>query len=225
MKTVILSSGHSNTDPGAVYGGLKEADLNKKIVKTATDLLRGLGVGILNVPDGLNLQGTIGWINANAPKANLAVEVHVNAGGGTGVEGWYYHNSGTSKKVMDTILSSIVAQTGMSSRGSKDEYLNHWGRVGFVHDTKPLACLVECGFIDSKIDRKWLQTDNGLYSIGLGLAKGIAQYLVISWKENNTPIDPKAKAIADFKAALADSSFNCQSLRTLGKTLVTILSL
>ena len=225
MKTIILSAGHSKTDKPVVVDGLRESDLNIKIVAVATDLLRGWGVGVLNVPDELSLVKTIAWINKNSPKADLAVEVHINAGGGTGLEGWYYHNSSLSRKVSDIILSSIVGVTGMSSRGSYDEYKNHLGKLGFVHDTKPLAVLIECGYIDSKVDRKWLTNDKGLYSISLGLARGIAQYLGLKVDVEKPSIDPKAKAILDFKAALADKNFDCQTLKTLGKALLTILKL
>lgn len=225
MKTIILSAGHSNTDPGAVYQGLKEADLTKKIVKIASDLLRGQGIGVLNVPDELDLLGTIKWINKNGPKSDLAVEVHINAGGGTGLEGWFYHASAVSKRVTDEILEAMAVATGMKIRGSFDEYQNHWGRLGFVHDTIPLACLVECGFIDSAIDRKILDNDNGLYKISLGLAKGISQFVDQIWDEPEIVIDPKAKAIADFKTILADSNSDCQRVRELGKALITILQL
>lgn len=225
MKTVILSAGHSITESGAVFEGLKEADLNMKIVKSATDLLRGQGIGVLNVPDNLDLIQTISWINYNAPNADVAVEVHVNAGGGTGVEGWYYAKSSVSKKLSDTILNSIVEVTGMYNRGSKDELTNRWGRLGFVHDTKPLACLVECGFIDSEQDRVWLNNDNGLYNIGLGIAKGIAKYLGVAWKDNEPEIDPKVEAITNVKSLLADNQSDCQKLRQAVRTLVDILKL
>lgn len=225
MKIVIISAGHSNTDPGAVYEGLKEADLNKQIVRVASDILRGQGIGILNPPDDLDLVGTINWVNRNGPAASFAVEVHINAGGGTGVEGWYYTKSSVSKKLSDTLLAGIVASTGMANRGSKDETTSKYGRLGFVHDTKPLACLIECGFIDSKKDRELLNTMTGLYKIGFGLAMGVIKYLGLTYVEPVPVKDTTSEAVSTVRQRLANVQSECQKLRDSLDDLLTILKL
>jgi N-acetylmuramoyl-L-alanine amidase len=225
MKIVVLSAGHSNTDPGAVYEGLKEADLNKQIVRVASDILRGQGIGVLNPPDDLDLVGTINWINRNGSNSNIAVEVHINAGGGTGVEGWYYNKSSVSKRLSDTILAGIVASTGMANRGSKDESTNKWGRLGFVHDTAPLACLIECGFIDSKQDRELLNSMTGLYKIGFGLAQGIIKYLGLTYVAPTPEKDTTAEAVSTVRQRLANVQSECQRLKDSLDELLTILKL
>lgn len=225
MKVVILSAGHSNTDPGAVSGGLREAIITKSIVQMASDLLRYQSIGVLNVPDDLNLYGTIQWINKNCPTANLAVEVHVNAGGGKGLEGWFYHNSDTSKKVTETILTSMVGETGMVNRGAKDEAYANYGRLGFVHDTKPLATLIECGFIDNADDREFLNSVNGLYRLALGLAKGVTKHLGMAWKEPELQKDPVAQAILSLKGILAEDPCDCSQLKKSINQLLLLLKL
>lgn len=183
-KTIVLSAGHDLSDPGAINdSGVKENSLTMKLVEAAKPLLEANGVSVIKVPDTLSLIDTISYINKLSPEPDLAIELHVNAGGGNGVEGWFYQSSEESKKLSDTILASLVKETGMKNRGSKDETTNKWGRLGFVHDTNPLAVLIECGFIDGVDDIKLLTTDEGRLKIARGLAKGILNYFSMSYKE------------------------------------------
>ena len=142
-KKVVLSAGHSFSDSGAYNPNLelKESFLTIEIVKLCVPVLRSQGITVAIIPDDISLIDTIAKINKDYASYDLAVEAHINSGGGTGVEGWYYQNDAVSKKLSDDILNGIVAETGMKSRGSKDESTNRHGRLGFVHDTKPLACL------------------------------------------------------------------------------------
>ncbi len=188
MKVVALSAGHQpGVDPGASYQGLVEADLNIAIVRHCADLLRFHHVGVLEVPDDLNLKETIKWINERARQIDICVEVHVNAGRGTGVEVWHYHGSEKSKQLSQLIVDALARETGLPNRGIKDEFRSRWGRLGFVHDTQPLACLVECGFIDNKVDRELLKTKTGLEKFSRGIAKGILRFFKIAW---NPPVSP-----------------------------------
>jgi N-acetylmuramoyl-L-alanine amidase len=189
-KTICLSAGHvPGRDPGAVSGHLKEADLNVKIVRQAAQLLRDHKVPVLEVPDNLDLRQTIYWINQRNKQIDIAVEVHINAGGGTGVEAWHYHNSATSQKLAQFVVDGLAVESQLPNRGVKDEATNKWGRLGFVHDTKPLACLVECGFIDSSRDREVLDNDEGLFMFSKGLCRGLLGYMGKKWKPPLPPED------------------------------------
>ena len=190
-KKVVLSAGHSLNDSGAVNrdADLKENFLTIRIVNLAIPLLKAHGVKVDTIPDELSLIETINLINSKFGGHDLAIEIHINAGGGTGVEGWHYHNSEVSKQLTNDILNSLVSETGMRNRGAKDEFNNRWGRLGFVHDTKPLATLIECGFIDHPDDAKFLATEEGRYKMARGLARGICANLGISWNPDKLPED------------------------------------
>lgn len=246
MKTIALSAGHSDKDPGAVYNGLVERDIVEKIVAYASPMLRSHGVGVLNPPSSLDLNGTIKWINDRSSQIDACIEVHVNSSAkpdtGFGLEVWHYRDSEESKKFASFVLDATGIESGMSvKRGVKDEkYANIWGRLGFVHNTKPNACLIECGFINTEMDRKVLSTDTGLYNLAKGIVRGIVSYLGITWvapvgsisNEGGYSDDNKAEIerlkklleeqkksydtqISDFKVSLADKEKECLRLSDL----------
>jgi regulator of replication initiation timing len=70
----------------------------------------------------------------------------------------------------------------MKNRGPKDESTNQDGKLGFVHDTKPLVALVECGFIDNEEDRKFYTSDEGITKIAKGIVRGLLGYIGEDWK-------------------------------------------
>lgn len=194
MKTIILSAGHSLADPGAVYNpGTKENFLTMALTKLAATYLRSHGIGVLEVPDDLSLVDTIKWVNGRASEGliDLCVEIHTNSStdkNPKGIEAWYYHDFSTglgnedSKRLSQCIIDAIGVEAGMSSRGVFDESTNKWGKLGFVHDTKPLASLVECGFLSNESDRNILMSDKGRENIAKGITRGILTYMGEAWK-------------------------------------------
>ena len=229
-KTVCLNAGHSFTQPGAVRGNLKENDLNIDIVEKAANILRIHGVDTLTVPDDLSLIKTIQWINERAKQIDIAVACHVNATkGGAGVEAWHYRNSSKSKELGRFLVDAVVAETGMKNRGVKDEVKNRYKKLGFVHDTYPLAALIENGFIDNEFDKKILSSDEGRMRIAKGVARGILSYFGRDWKPDllikkmpqGKQIEEQNKRIREFEKTalatekrhnqeLADKNYECQ---------------
>lgn len=230
MKTIALSAGHSNTDPGAIYQGLVERDLNIKIVEVASRILRANGIGVLNPPDDLSLSQTIKWINDRADQVDVCLEVHINSSAkpntGTGLEGWHYRNSNVSKQFIYDVVEGVQKATNMSSRGVKDEkYANIWGRLGFVHDTTPIAGLIECGFINSDTDRKILTTDDGLYKMGIGIALGVLDYFGINYSPVKTKEELEKEELSQLKTRLADIITGCQTKNDLLKKVADFIKL
>jgi len=203
-KIICLSAGHSDSDPGAIYNGLVERDIVETIVGHASEILRAHGVGVLNPPSSLNLTQTIAWINDRKNQIDICTEIHVNSSSkpnqGYGLEGWYYHNSNESRRFTEFMLDAISVESGMlNNRGSKDEGFNRWGKLGFVHYTVPLACLIECGFINTDEDRKILSTDTGLYNIAKGVARGVLSYWGMAWKPQGSQKPPQNEELTGCK--------------------------
>lgn len=192
-KKVVLSAGHNISDPGAIGPfdkHITESNIVMAITPKAAAILRLHSIDVLVVPDEIGLTETIKWINERAKTPggtigiDLAVELHVNSGGGTGVEGWYYEKSDDSKKFAQFIIDAIMAETGLPVRGTKDETTvgRGWTKLGFIHDTIPLACLVECGFIDNQFDFDILKSPEGQFKVAKGVARGILSYMGEDWK-------------------------------------------
>jgi len=218
-KTICLSAGHSDKDPGAVYNGLIERDIVEKIVAYATPIIKAHGVGVLNPPSSLNLIETINWINARADQIDVCSEIHINSSAkpntGFGLEGWYYRDNANSKSFASFLLDALNAESGMSkTRGVKDEkYANIWGRLGFVHDTKPLACLMELGFINTDDDRKVLSSEQGLYNLAKGVARGVVSYFGITWTAPKPEVQAENPELIKLRSDLAVKTSECEGLK------------
>ncbi len=216
-KTVCLNAGHSVSDSGAYNKkeNLKEADLNMDIVAKTAEILRIHGIDTLTVPDNLSLVATIQWINDRSNQIDVAVASHVNSGGGHGVEAWHYTGSAKSKELGQFMVDAIVAETGMKDRGVKDETTNRHGKLGFVHDTNPLAGLIETGFINSDEDLKLLKTTNGRMRIAKGLARGILSYLGKEWKPDLLITKlPQGKQITELNKTIKRLEKTIKSMKT-----------
>ena len=218
-KTIALSAGHSDKDPGAVYNGLVERDIVERLVADASDILRSHGVGVLNPPSSLNLAQTIAWINNRKDQVDVCCEIHINSSAkpnqGTGLEGWHYRNSNESKNFAQFLVDAIAVESGMKKdRGVKDEKTaNIWGRLGFVHNTIPLACLIECGFINTDADRVILSSESGLYNISKGIARGILSYWGMDWVPPKPPSVPDNGELIKTKAELVVCKVEIQQLK------------
>ena len=85
----------------------------------------------------------------NAHSVDLDISIHLNAGGGTGVEVLY---TSTSGKEWATKLSKVVSDAlGLKNRGAKKR-----DNLYVLNHTKATAVLIECCFVDNKTDKaKW----------------------------------------------------------------------
>src|SRR5699024_12766621 len=86
-KIVVLDAGHGGHDPGAQSGGLREKDLTLDIVKRTINKLKKYNVKVIatrTTDKFISLSGRANIANKN--KADLFVSVHINSGGGTGLD-------------------------------------------------------------------------------------------------------------------------------------------
>ena len=92
MPRAILSSGHTSADPGSKANGLVEYELSRKISRAVLPYLRQHGIITLSVPADLDLLKRIDWINKTGydeTNNDIAIEIHINEGGKSGIESWY----------------------------------------------------------------------------------------------------------------------------------------
>lgn len=186
MKKVFISAGHGGKDSGAIGNGFKEKDLTLKIAMACGNYLSNQGVAILmsrtkDEDDDLVQEAN----ESNAYKPDLAVSVHINAGGGDGAEAWYSVTGGIGKTLAENILASITALTGQNSRGARTR-VGSGGKdyYGFIRRTNAHAVIVECAFIDNAKDIEIINTDVKCTNMGVAIAKGILKTLGI----DDTPV-------------------------------------
>jgi N-acetylmuramoyl-L-alanine amidase len=180
-KKVYIGVGHGGSDPGAVANGIKEKDVNLDVALACYTFLvkHGVSVKISRTKD------TEVWLEkrvkeANAFGADLAVDIHHNAGGGDGAE--IYHTKYLGKGA--TLARNILAEMqliGQNSRGAKIKK-NSLGEdyFAFVRDTTMPAVLCECAFLDNKTDVKIIDTKAERVKMGEAIAKGILKTLGVA---------------------------------------------
>ncbi len=206
-KTVFLNPGHGGSDPGAVANGFKEKDLNLTIALACRDDLKRHGVAVVMGRD-KDVDRTSGEIISicNASGAELAVDIHNNAGGGDGAEVYYYSGGGESLELANSVLSEIV-KLGQNSRGVKTKLSdNGTDYYYFVRDTNPPAVIVECAFVDNRTDMKIIDTTAEQKAMGVAIAKGVLKILGITYKaevkENKEEVTSESFETAGVQALL-----------------------
>ena len=180
MAKVFLSAGHGGSDPGACGNGLKEKDINLQIMLACqAELVRhGVTVVCSRTTDANDpVQAEVK--EANASGADVAVSFHTNAGKGDGSESFYYAGSAKGKKLAE-LCEKYTKQLGQNSRGVKTNNLM------FTRETKMVAVLCECAFIDTKKDIAIVDTAAEQRAFGMAYAMAILEYLGISYKAKET---------------------------------------
>lgn len=191
MAKVFIGVGHGGADSGAVgKGGLLEKNLNLSIAKACGAALERHGVKVKlsrtkDENDPVNEE--VAECNSFAP--DLAVDIHNNAGGGTGAETFYTIGGGTGKKLAENILAQLAA-IGYRSRGAKTrKTANGSDYYAFIRNTKAPAVIVECAFVDSN-DIERIDTEPERIAAGEAIARGILQTLGIAYKPGKRPVSP-----------------------------------
>lgn len=216
MAKVFLGVGHGGSDPGAQGGGLDEADINLGIaVACQAELVRhGVQVRMSRTKDEDDpLTEEIRECNAYDP--DLAVDIHTNAGGGTGFE--VYHTLGGGKgKILAQNIEAEVKAIGQISRGCKTR-ANSSGKdyYGFIRQTKCPAVICECAFIDTAADRAKVDTADKQAAFGRAYARGILKTLGIKVQPEEPIASEDAEAMIAAQLIKERAGVEDQTIRYL----------
>ena len=123
MKTQItLTAGHSNTDPGAVNGSDREADIAPDIRNIVTNILRNeYGVNVVTDGEGkgnLPLAKAVKLIHGSP----LAIEFHTNAAVNKTATGIEALSTPKNKAMCQSICKAVADVTGWKIRGTEGGY-------------------------------------------------------------------------------------------------------
>ena len=197
------SAGHGGNDPGAVAAGKFKESVMALTVTSAfcKELEKNSNVKVQQTRISDVNQSITAKVNmANSFGADLALDIHFNAGGGDGAEVWCSHVGGTGKALAENILKRFE-EIGQNSRGVKTR-LNESGQdyFGFIRMTKMPAVIVECGFIDNATDRKLFDTPAELKKMGVAIAKGVLD--TITQENDKKRSETKSEALTGYYGAL-----------------------
>ena len=176
---VLISIGHGKSksggyDSGAVSGGYHEFKLAREIGKYTKDALASYNciATVINYDGNMCLAERINYANKNS--YDLAMEIHLNAGGGTGSEVYYKKGNTQGKNLAGAISKSIANTFGIRDRGAKTKVSDGVDYFGFVREIKYQSLLVETVFIDTKSDREKVVTTEGQKKCGQAIADAVA---------------------------------------------------
>jgi len=187
MSKVYIGVGHGGSDAGAVANGFRESDLNLSVAKACYDYLKSRGVDVkISRTKDVDVWIATKVKEANAFGADLALDIHHNAGGGDGAEVYYSISGGTSKKLAETILAEM-GKIGQNSRGAKiKKNASGTDYFGFIRQTNMPSVLVECAFMDNKKDLAIVDTAAERVKMGEAIAKAILIVLGVADKKVTT---------------------------------------
>ena len=153
MSIIVLTAGHSSTDPGACSGGHTEAGLMLELRDVTAEMLRDLGhVVIEDGDDGENLplRHAISLIGQGA----LAVELHTNASGNPaarGVESISLPPLRQFCRRLSAAVANVLDTRVRGDRGWIDQSQSARGRLGYVNAG---GVILETFFISNPVERE-----------------------------------------------------------------------
>lgn len=186
---ICISIGHGKSakggyDSGALGGGYQEFKIAREIGKYIGEIFKGYDctADVINYDATLYLTDRIAHVNKHG--YDLAMEIHLNAAGGTGSEVYYKHQSATGKKLAAAISKSIANTFGIRDRGAKVKInpANGTDYFGFVRSCKCESLLIETVFIDTASDRKHVETAAGQKQCAEAIVSAIANFYGIKKK-------------------------------------------
>lgn len=186
---ICISIGHGKSakggyDSGALGGNYQEFKIGREIGKYIGEIFKGYActADVINYDATLYLTERIAHVNKHG--YDLAMEIHLNAAGGTGSEVYYKHKSATGKKLAAAISKSISNTFGIRDRGAKVKInpANGTDYFGFVRSCKCESLLIETVFIDTASDRKHVETAAGQRQCAEAIVSAIANFYGIKKK-------------------------------------------
>lgn len=211
---VVICPGHDATHTGATGYGLKEEELTFKIASYCKEELeKYAGVTVYMSRDTIQCsypgENTSYCLNQRVTDAynmgaDVFVDVHINAGGGTGAEVYYPNNSYSNAIHMEgkELAEQIAAQLealGLKNRGAKtkdctdnvkDEdgkLADYYTSIAGSKEYGMVGLIIEHAFIDNKNDAEKMKDESFLKKMGIADATGIAKAYGLTKGTNTDP--------------------------------------
>ena len=169
---IVLTAGHSNTDPGAVANGATEAGLMTEMRNIVAKKLREAGHTVHTDGEGTvnqSLNDAIALIKRHQPA--VALELHMNAAASplaTGVETIALPKD---KRLAQSLSAAVAGVLGMRVRGENgwiDQSQSARGRLGYINAG---GLILETAFITNLADLQ--ATRDKLWLVASAIAQTI----------------------------------------------------
>lgn len=147
-KTLFVSAGHSDSDPGAMSQGFSEAALVLKLRDSVVTELKDRGIEVttdgakgenLPLPEAMRMAET----------HDVAVEFHFNSFHRDTAHGTEVLSDAEGKAFANRLSKAVSKAIGTSNRGAKAENSGQHSRLGFIRSG---GSILEVAFISSPKD-------------------------------------------------------------------------
>jgi len=183
MLDLMVDPGHGGKDPGAVGPtGVREKDITLKLALKVGNILttQGVKIGYTRTTD-VFLELNDRAAMANKADARCFLSIHINSASSaaaTGTETYAYAAGGQGGKLSKAVQSNLVAAIRLPDRGAK------FANFAVLRGTKMPAALTEVCFLCNSNEEALLKDDAFLDKAAMGIAKGAASFLDITWKDS-----------------------------------------
>lgn len=161
-KTVTLTAGHSNTDPGAVNGSDREADIAQDVRNIVASILRNdYGLEVKTDGEGkgnLPLREAVKLIRGS----DVAIEFHTNAAASKAATGIEALSTPKNKRWCQVLSRAVADATGWKLRGEGGYKPDNAGQHSRLAYAQAGGIVFEPFFISNDADlklfkeRKWI---------------------------------------------------------------------
>lgn len=151
FQRVILDPGHGGKDKGALWGGVRESDLNLKVAKKIETLLKARGIPVtMTRQSDQFISITKRAQICNQYRNAILVSIHFNASRFPQVSGVEtYYASASGKELAKNIHSKLLTKLKV-----KDRHIRQGAQYAILNKTNCPAVLVECGYISNNHERQ-----------------------------------------------------------------------
>ncbi len=150
----FLFAGHNRSDPGAVYNGVKEADLTIELRNLIVKELKKRGHSVVIDSDFENNTQLQSRIRPGA--GSVLLDLHFNASANAdalGSEAIISNNANLlSKKFAIEMVEGICKILYARNRGVKSEIQTAHKKIGIVNTAAGISCLAEICFLSNVYD-------------------------------------------------------------------------
>lgn len=181
--TILIDPGHGGTDPGAVAGGVREADINLQVARLLAAALTDQGVSVRFTREGdravpLRNRALI----EHTLRPDLFVSLHCNGAASEAPRGIEVFTSpgqtaadAAAEQVLQSIRQAFPERTYRVDMSDGDQ--DREARFYVLTSTRCPALLLEMGFLTNPEERAWLNSPQTQTHMALAVAAG-----VLAWK-------------------------------------------
>lgn len=159
MTRILISAGHSNTDPGAISGSIKESEVAVEMRNLVAARLKNMGVYDI-ITDGTGSDNkTLKEAIRLAKESKLAIEFHCNSvvdARANGVESIALSDKKELAQRLSACVSSVLGFKLRGEGGYIDQSKSQHKKLGFVQDGNGI--IVELVFLSNPIELAKFQT-------------------------------------------------------------------